>query len=325
MKFYRKALIPVLSMLLGTVAFAASGCGAGNSSQTSAADKNSASTATTDEADSSSGLAELGIDPGSVGVFPDVKHDANHIAGFQLEPPKEGDTVAVIHTTMGDITMRFFPDQAPKAVTNFINLSENGSYSKTSFHKVVKDFTVQGGHCGTDENSPNGISSFGGMFEDEFCDSLLNLRGAVSMANSTKDSNGSQFFINQTTPEAFEKSGGWNALNSSWDNIKSTLQSYKDSNLLSAYIEENGDKFLNPAAVPENVKKLYTDNGGNPTLDGAYNAADRGNTVFGQVVSGMDVVDKIAAAEVDDKYVPKKRIQIESIEITTYAEPKADK
>ena len=85
----------------------------------------------------SSGLSELGIDPASVGVLPDVKHDAQNEPGFQLELPKEGDAVAVLQTSQGDIVLRLFPEQAPKTVTNFINLAKAGSYDKTSFHKVI--------------------------------------------------------------------------------------------------------------------------------------------------------------------------------------------
>ena len=317
MKIYRKALISVLGIVLCVSAvMSLSGCG--ESVPSSSAGKASGSKATGDEARAADGLSDLGIDPGKVGVFPDVKHDKNNKPGFQLEQPKDGDTIAVIHTSSGDITMRFFPDQAPKAVTNFIKLAESGSYNKTSFHKVIKDFTIQGGHCGSNDNNTSGTSSYGGVFGDEFCDSLLNLRGAVSTASIAKDSNGSQFLINQTSAEAFKNSGGWAALSKSWDDMTEQLKSYKGSNLLAAFLDENGNRLLNTSAVPESVKKLYEQNGGNPKLDGAYNAADRGCTVFAQVISGMDVVDKIAASEVDQKNVPVKRVQINSVEVTTY-------
>ena len=70
--------------------------------------------------------------------------------------------------------------------------------------------------------------------------------------------------------------------------------------------------------MPDDVKKLYADNGGNPTLDGAFNAIDRGHTVFAQVYDGMDIVDKIAAVKVDDNSKPEKDIIIDSIEITDF-------
>lgn len=315
MKIYRRALTAFLSLSLASAAFA--GCASGGSSRTG--EQESKAAATADEAAAPQGLAELGIDPRTVDVYPQILHDENNAPGFQLEPPENGDTIAVVHTSEGDITLRFFPEQAPKAVTNFITLAENGSYAGTTFHKVLPGKLIQGGHCGTDAASPNGESAYGGAFEDEFCDSLCNLRGAVSMANSGKDTNGSRFFINCTTAQQFAADGGWSAYDAMWDSARQQLTNYKSSNLLSAYLEENGDKCINTAIIPEAVKQLYMQTGGNPSFDGAYNAADRGNTVFAQVIGGMETVDKIAAAKIDDKGVPVKSIAVKSIEITTYS------
>lgn len=75
-----------------------------------------------------------------------------------------------------------------------------------------------------------------------------------------------------------------------------------------------------PTAFPTALKKLYEENGGNAYLDGAYNAVDRGYTVFAQVIGGMDVVDKIASAKVDKDDIPVKNIVIKSIKITQYKE-----
>ncbi len=316
MKFYRKALILFLCAVafLWAAVFTACTHEEASSGSSAAADGESAVP---------EGLEDLGIDPKSVGVTPNIIHDKKNDPGFQLKAPNEGDTIAVMHTSMGNITIRFFPEEAPKTVTNFINLVKTGAYNKTSFHKVVGDTLIQGGYCGYDENNPNGVSSFGAPFEDEFGDSLLNLRGAVAMANSAKDSNGSQFLINQTTPEAFKKSGGWRALQAAWVGITDKLRDYKDSDLLQAYVEENGDRFLNPAVVPGNVQQLYNEYGGNPLFDGIYNAADRGCTVFAQVIDGMDVVDKINAVKVDDNGAPLESVVIESIEISVYTAKKA--
>ena len=66
------------------------------------------------------------------------------------------------------------------------------------------------------------------------------------------------------------------------------------------------------------MKKLYEKNGGNAYLDGAYNAVDRGNTVFAQVIEGMEVVDKIAAAQVDKDNKPLESIVIDSVELSEY-------
>lgn len=274
---------------------------------------------TDDEADAVSGLEALGIDPSSLGINPNINYDKADKIGFQLDMPNEGDTIAVVHTTQGDITLRFFPEQAPKAVTNFINLAKDGKYNGTTFHRVINDFIVQGGHVGNDANNPNGTSSYGTQFEDEFCDKLFNIRGAVSMANTSNDTNGSQFFINQTDAETFAQEGGWSSYEEWWSNVKTQLVNYKDSTLLSAFIQENGDKCYNTDIVGDEIRKLYEANGGNPNLDGAYNAVDRGNTVFAQVIDGMNVVDKIATVKVDEGYKPIENIVIESIDIKTYS------
>ncbi len=275
---------------------------------------------TADEANAVDALKLLGIDAEKLGINPDVYHDAENSVGFQLDMPDEGDTIAVVHTSLGDFKMRFFPNQAPKAVTNFINLAKDNKFDNTTFHRVVKDFIVQGGHCGTDENMPNGTSSYGTYFEDEFCDSLFNIRGAVSMATTSQDSNGSQFFVNQTSAEQFEKNGGWSRFEDMWKTVKTQLSNYKDSDLLSAFIDQNGNNCYNTDTVPEEVRTLYEKYGGNPYLDGAYNAVDRGQTVFAQVFDGMDVIDKIANIEVDENEKPVENVIIETVEITSYSE-----
>ena len=140
------------------------------------------------------------------------------------------------------------------------------------------------------------------------------------MAKPGADKKEKTFFFNQQTAEAYKNEGVWKKLTSQWDTIKTQLANYKDSNLLSAFIEENSTKCYDTDSVPDSVKKLYEENGGNAYLDGAYNAVDRGYTVFAQVIDGMDVVDKIASAEVDKDDIPVKNIVIKSIKITQYKE-----
>ena len=113
----------------------------------------------------------------------------------QLDPPEKGEEIAVIHTSMGDIKVKFFPDEAPKAVENFKTLAKDGYYDGITFHRVINDFMIQGGDpTGT---GTGGESIYGGAFEDEFSPNLYNFRGALSMANSGMNTNGSQFFIVQ--------------------------------------------------------------------------------------------------------------------------------
>ena len=114
---------------------------------------------------------------------------------FQLRTPKTGETIAVMHTNMGDIKIKLFPDKTPKTAENFITHAKNGYYDGLKFHRVIKDFMIQGGDpLGT---GIGGESIWGGKFEDEFDTELHNLRGALSMANAGPNTNGSQFFIVQ--------------------------------------------------------------------------------------------------------------------------------
>ena len=114
---------------------------------------------------------------------------------FQLKKPQAGDTVAVMHTSMGDIKIKLFPEQAPLTVDNFTKHSRDGYYNGLIFHRVIKDFMIQGGDpTGT---GMGGESIYGQSFKDEFDPMLHNLRGALSMANAGPNTNGSQFFIVQ--------------------------------------------------------------------------------------------------------------------------------
>ena len=114
---------------------------------------------------------------------------------YQTQAPQQGDLVAVMHTNMGDIEIKLFPEQAPKTVENFITHAKNGYYNGIIFHRVIKDFMIQGGDpTGT---GMGGESIWGHSFKDEFTPELHNLRGALCMANAGPNTNGSQFFIVQ--------------------------------------------------------------------------------------------------------------------------------
>lgn len=113
----------------------------------------------------------------------------------QLEAPKQGEEIAVLKTTMGDIKVRLFPEAAPKAVENFKTHAKNGYYNGLIFHRVINDFMIQGGD--PTGSGMGGESIWGESFEDEFSPEFHNLRGALSMANAGPNTNGSQFFIVQ--------------------------------------------------------------------------------------------------------------------------------
>jgi len=105
-------------------------------------------------------------------------------------------TQATLHTSEGSIEIELFPDEAPKTVANFTKLAGDGFYDGLTFHRVIPDFMIQGG-CpqGTGTGGP------GYKFEDEFNDHKV-VKGALAMANSGPNTNGSQFFIvtAQATP-----------------------------------------------------------------------------------------------------------------------------
>lgn len=195
---------------------------------------------------------------------------------LQMQGPEVGEEIAIIKTNMGEIKIQFFPEQAPKAVENFKTHAKEGYYNRLIFHRVINDFMIQGGD--PEGKGTGGESIWGKPFEDEFSDELHNFRGALSMANSGPDTNGSQFFIVQK--------------NSLTDN---ELEYYKVAGYL------NNDKDI----------AAYKEFGGTPWLDGAH-------TVFGQVFEGMDVVDKIAAVDVDGSSRPLKKVIIKGVWIVEY-------
>ncbi|MEI5992265.1 hypothetical protein A5881_003821 [Enterococcus termitis] len=198
-----------------------------------------------------------------------------------LDLPQLSDTVSEdedlveMVTTEGTIEIKLFPKQAPKTVENFMTHAKDGYYNNVTFHRVIKDFMIQSGDPKGD--GTGGESIWNEPFDDEFSNQLYNIRGALSMANAGPNTNGSQFFIVQNS------------------------QDVSDGLLKDEY----------PDKIIEAYKK-----GGTPFLDHAYKAKPQSNhAVFGQVIKGMDVVDKIASVETGEQDKPKKDIRIEKINI----------
>ena len=122
-----------------------------------------------------------------VGVFFYFKAASNKLAG---------NSAAVLKTNLGDITIEFFGDVAPKTVANFLDLARSGFYDETKFHRVMPNFMIQGGDPNSKDNNW-ADDGFGGpdySFEDEI-NSYKLVRGMLAMANSGPNTNGSQFFI----------------------------------------------------------------------------------------------------------------------------------
>lgn len=108
---------------------------------------------------------------------------------MQIDPEKK--YFATIKTDKGDMVIELFADRTPKTVNNFVFLAREGFYDGVIFHRVIKDFMVQGGDpTGTGRGGP------GYQFEDEFHPDLKHDKaGILSMANAGPNTNGSQFFI----------------------------------------------------------------------------------------------------------------------------------
>ncbi|MGN0521086.1 MAG: peptidylprolyl isomerase [Eubacterium sp.] len=182
---------------------------------------------------------------------------------------------ALIKTNRGDMSFVLLKDTAPKAVENFITHAKNGYYDGLIFHRVIKDFMIQGGDptgtgCG-------GESIWGNSFEDEFSVDARNYYGALSMANSGPNTNGSQFFIVQAKDVP--------------DSLISQMEGLTDRGY--------------PQEVIDNYKKV----GGTPWLDFHH-------TVFGQLVDGEDVLEDIANVKTGMSDKPVYDVVIETIEIT---------
>jgi peptidyl-prolyl cis-trans isomerase B (cyclophilin B) len=104
-------------------------------------------------------------------------------------------STATMRTSHGDLTLELFDEDAPKTVGNFKKLAADGFYDGVTFHRIIRDFMIQGGDpTGTGSGGP------GYTFEDEFNEHKV-VRGALAMANAGPNTNGSQFFI-VTTPAA---------------------------------------------------------------------------------------------------------------------------
>lgn len=105
-------------------------------------------------------------------------------------------STAILHTNKGDITVEFYPE-SPRTVNNFLNLAEQGFYDGTTFHRVIKDFMIQGGDPLSKDQAKRDMHGTGGpeyRFGDEFNDHTI-VRGNLAMANAGPGTNGSQFFI----------------------------------------------------------------------------------------------------------------------------------
>lgn len=199
----------------------------------------------------------------------------------QLAIPKAGDQVAeIVVRDYGSIYIRFFEEEAPKAVENFITHAKEGYYDGQVFYRIIKDSRLETGD--PTGNGDGGESIWGEEFKDEFNPYLQPYRGALCMSNLGPNTNKSQFFIVQAGSTFNEE--------------------------VLEQIELNYDIKFNAKA-----REIYGEKGGAPWY---YKL----NTVFGQVYEGYEVMDKIAAVEKKDEEhgIPAKDVVIETIKIFEY-------
>ena len=194
----------------------------------------------------------------------------------QIEGYREGNIKAKIITNMGEMEIILFPNAAPKAVENFVEHAKDGYYEGVTFHRVIQGFMIQGGDpTGT---GAGGESIWGEAFEDEFNENYRHFYGALSMANAGPSKNGSQFFI-------------------------VTAKNNVSDDIISQMNELGKD-----GGYPDDIVSAYKELGGTYHLDGRH-------TVFGQVVSGMDVAEKISQVETNSSDKPLEDVIIQKIEI----------
>lgn len=228
-------------------------------------------------------------------------------------------TVATIKTGYGDMVAVLY-DDTPKHKENFIKLAKSHFYDSTLFHRVIDGFMIQGGDPDSKKAAPGTMLGRGGpgyTLDAEILPKYFHEKGALSAArlpdvqNPKKASNGSQFYIVQgrvlgTDEMTLDQAKYDQALRKFFENPAN--KGAFDS-LGAAYQSGNEEEFrriflaLRPRVVketgmdvsqtvPEEKLKAYSTAGGAPTLDGNY-------TVFGKVVKGLEVIDKIARVAKD--------------------------
>ena len=248
---------------------------------------------------------------------------AGNSGNVTIEP---GDTYAVISIRgYGDLKIKLYPELAPYAVHNFVEIAKKGDYNGRNFHRVMENFMMQGGSPGG--NGKGGECIDGGNFKNQINTSLRHYYGALCYASTSTGNISDGFYIvNSTTPQdnlesiydKVSESFGQNVVLGSiylngTDESAPEYSTYKD------YYEYNSCAVEGitamKATLTDAVKNTYKEKGGTPILDGCY-------TVFGQTVEGFDIIDKIAVIDkVDDGYgnitKPASDIIIDKVEIFT--------
>jgi peptidylprolyl isomerase len=235
-------------------------------------------------------------------------------------------TIIVIKTTLGDIKIKLY-DQTPLHRDNFLKLINSGFYNGLSFHRVIKDFMIQTGDPATRSGfsyvPADTLNNY--TIPAEFNKHYFHKKGALAAARQGNDinpemrSSGTQFYIVSGVKFSDEKL--LQAEQQINNNIKQAvfnklLNEVKDSIRLSGVIKQDAEiqelafiklyDYLNKTGeyqIPEDQRLVYKNIGGIPRLDGTY-------TVFGEVIEGLDIVDKISSAQTDSYDKPINDIKI---------------
>ena len=257
-------------------------------------------------------------------------------SGQKKDGNMEKETVLKIETSMGDIKVKLY-NETPKHRDNFIKLAKDGTYNGTLFHRVIKDFMVQAGDPES-KNAPKGkmlgSGDVGYTVPAEFVyPKYFHKKGALSAArqgdevNPKKESSGCQFYIvtgkvfNDSTLLNMEQQKNQNKVTEAFNALaqKHMEEIYKmrkanDQDGLYAlqdtlFIQAEAEAAKQPDFhfTPEQIK-AYTTVGGTPHLDGEY-------TVFGEVVEGMDIVDKIQQVKTDRSDRPEEDVKIINVSV----------
>lgn len=250
---------------------------------------------------------------------------------------KPGDVLVEIKTTEGDLTVRLFGD-TPRHRDNFVKLAKEGYYNRVLFHRVINEFMVQTGDPDS-KTAPAGktLGSGGPGYDIEaeiVYPTHFHKRGALAAArqgdqvNPERRSSGSQFYI--VTGKAYN--------DSTLNQMERQLQMMQKQNIFNDLAREHRDSIMTlrrnrdqaglqalqdelvaitekkaaeaPARLTAEQREAYTTTGGTPHLDNQY-------TVFGEVVDGMDVIDKIEKVETDSHDRPLKDVKILSMRVLT--------
>lgn len=246
------------------------------------------------------------------------------------------ETMLKIETTLGDITVKLY-NETPLHRDNFIKLAKEGMYNGTLFHRVIKDFMVQAGDPDS-KNAPKGkmlgSGDVGYTVPAEFVyPQYFHKKGVLSAArqgddtNPKKASSGCQFYIvtgkvyNDSTLLGMEQQKNQNKLTTVFNalaqkhmkeiykmrkaNDEEGLYALQDTLLAQAEVEAAKQPDFH--FTPEQIK-AYTTVGGTPHLDGEY-------TVFGEVVEGLDIVDKIQQVKTDRSDRPEEDVKITKVSV----------